>query len=104
MGLDAAGVTQLARNLVGLPQDEAIRALRKCILASHRIDASLLDAALDAKREALRGDGLLETIRRDTSFSDVAGLKRMRERDRQAQERTDSGGTTSPGWSHQKGY
>ena len=79
MGLDAAGVTQLARNLVGLPQDEAIRALRKCILASHRIDASLLDAALDAKREALRGDGLLETIRRETSFNDVAGLKRMRE-------------------------
>ncbi len=79
IGLDAAGVTQLARNLVGLPQDEAIRALRKCILASRRIDASLLDAALDAKREALRGDGLLETIRRDTSFNDGAGLKRMRE-------------------------
>jgi SpoVK/Ycf46/Vps4 family AAA+-type ATPase len=79
MGLDAAGVTQLARNLVGLPQDEAIRALRKCILAGRRIDASLLEAALDAKREALRGEGLLETICRDTSFSDVAGLKRMRE-------------------------
>jgi AAA+ superfamily predicted ATPase len=79
MGLDAAGVTQLARNLVGLPQEEAIRALRKCVLAGGRIDATLLEAALDAKREALRGDGLLETIRRDTSFSDVAGLKRMSE-------------------------
>jgi SpoVK/Ycf46/Vps4 family AAA+-type ATPase len=31
------------------------------------------------KREALRSDGLLESVRRDTSFADVAGLRRLRD-------------------------
>ena len=79
IGLDATGVSQLARNLVGLPQEEALRALRKCILGRRRIDASLLDAVLDVKREALRGDGLLESVRRDTSFADIAGLRHLRD-------------------------
>lgn len=79
IGLDATGVSHLARNLVGLPQEEALRALRKCILGSRKIDASLLDAVLDVKREALRSDGLLESVRRDTSFADVAGLRRLRD-------------------------
>jgi ATP-dependent 26S proteasome regulatory subunit len=79
IALDPGGVSQLARNLVGLPQEEALRALRKCILARRKIDASLLDALLDAKREAIRGDGLLESVRRDASFCDIAGLKRLRD-------------------------
>jgi hypothetical protein len=79
IGLDAAGTTQLARNLVGLPQEEAIRTLRMCILERRRIDAGLLEAVLDAKREALRGEGLLETVRLNSSFADVAGLGRLRD-------------------------
>jgi AAA+ superfamily predicted ATPase len=78
IALDSTGVSQLARSLAGLPQEEALRALRKCILARRKIDAGLLDAVLDAKREALRGDGLLESVRRDASFTDIAGLKRLR--------------------------
>jgi ATP-dependent 26S proteasome regulatory subunit len=79
IALDVAGVSRVAQNLVGLPQEEAMRALRMCILARRRVDAGLLDAVLDAKRDALRTDGLLEAVRRDASFSDVAGLKRLRE-------------------------
>jgi hypothetical protein len=79
VALDIAGIGQLAQNLVGLPQEESMRALRMCILARRRIDAGLLDAVLDAKREALRNDGLLVTVRRDSSFTDIAGLKRLRE-------------------------
>ncbi len=79
IALDVPGVTQLAQNLVGLPQEEAMRALRMCILARRRMDAGLLDAALDAKHEALRSEGLLETVRRDASFADVAGLRRLRD-------------------------
>jgi ATP-dependent 26S proteasome regulatory subunit len=79
VALDVNGITQLAQNLVGLPQEEAMRALRMCVLARRRIDAGLLDAVLDAKRDALRSDGLLETVRRDASFADVAGLRRLRE-------------------------
>jgi ATP-dependent 26S proteasome regulatory subunit len=79
VALDIAGIGQLAQNLVGLPQEEAMRALRMCVLARRRVDAALLDAVLDAKRDALRSDGLLETVRRDASFADVAGLKRLRD-------------------------
>ncbi|HXN51740.1 MAG TPA: AAA family ATPase [Candidatus Acidoferrum sp.] len=79
LALDIAGIAQLAQNLVGLPQEEAMRALRMCILGRRRVDASLLEAVLDAKRDALRSDGLLETVRRDASFADVAGLRRLRD-------------------------
>jgi hypothetical protein len=79
IALDPAGIGQLTQNLVGLPQEEALRALRMCILARRRVDAGLLDAVLDARRDALRSDGLLETVRRDASFADVAGLRRLRD-------------------------
>jgi ATP-dependent 26S proteasome regulatory subunit len=77
--LDATGMAQLAQNLVGLTQEEAMRTLRKCVLGRGRADAGLAEAVLDAKRDALRGDGLLEPVRRDASFTDVAGLKHLRE-------------------------
>ena len=79
ISLDSAGIGQLAQNLVGLPQEEALRSLRMCILSRRRIDAGLLDAVLEAKREALRNDGLLVTLRRDASFNDIAGLRRLRD-------------------------
>jgi ATPase family associated with various cellular activities (AAA) len=79
VALDIAGIGLLAQNLVGLPQEEAMRALRMCILARRRIDTGLFEAVLDAKREALRNDGLLVTVRRDSSFTDIAGLKRLRD-------------------------
>lgn len=77
--LDQAEMLQVAHNLSGLSEEEAMRALRMCILAKGRADAGLLDDVLDAKRQALRTDGLIETVRRDASFNDVAGLTRLRE-------------------------
>jgi SpoVK/Ycf46/Vps4 family AAA+-type ATPase len=79
VSLDFAGIGQAAHNLAGLSEEEAIRTLRMCILARGRADTGLLDDVLDAKRQALKSDGLIETVRRDASFSDVAGLKRLRE-------------------------
>jgi hypothetical protein len=79
VALDLAGTGQVARNLAGLSEAEAMRTLRMCILSRGRADAGLLDDVLDAKRQALRSDGLIETVRGDTSFGDVAGLKRLRE-------------------------
>jgi hypothetical protein len=79
VAMDAASFAQLARNLVGLPEEEAMRTLRKCVFKRGNADAGLLDAVLDAKRDALRTDGPLESVRRDTSFTDVAGLTRLRE-------------------------
>lgn len=79
VALDTSGIGQLAQNLVGMPQEEAMRTLRMCILGRRRIDAGLLDAVLDAKRKAMRSEGLLESVRRDASFADVAGLRRLRD-------------------------
>lgn len=77
--LDTASMAQLSKNLIGLTEEEAIRTLRKCVLGRGKADAVLLDQVLDAKREALRAEGLLESVRRDTSFTDVAGLKHLRD-------------------------
>jgi AAA+ superfamily predicted ATPase len=77
--LDIAGIGQVARNLAGLSEEEAMRTLRMCVLSRGRADAGLLDDVLDAKRQALRSGGLIETVKRDTSFEDVAGLGRLRE-------------------------
>jgi ATPase family associated with various cellular activities (AAA) len=79
VALDAASVGQLAHNLVGLPQEEAMRVLRKCLLECRTPDRELLDAVLDAKRVTLHTDGPLESVRRDASFTDIAGLTRLRE-------------------------
>lgn len=77
--LDSQTVAQLTRNLVGLPREEAMRTLRMCLLARGQADPGLLSDVMEAKRKALRQDGLLETVRRDSSFGDVAGLARLRE-------------------------
>jgi AAA+ superfamily predicted ATPase len=77
--LDSQAVAQLTRSLVGLPQEEALRTLRMCLLSRGQADPGLLTDVLEAKRKALREDGLLETVRRDSSFGDVAGLARLRE-------------------------
>jgi AAA+ superfamily predicted ATPase len=78
IALDAEGTAQLAGNLSGLPQEEALRTLRMCILARRRMDRGLLDAVLEAKREVVRGEGLLEVVRRDATFQDLAGLQQLR--------------------------
>ena len=39
VSLDANDISQLARNLLGLTQDEAARTLRKCLLAHGKADA-----------------------------------------------------------------
>jgi AAA+ superfamily predicted ATPase len=77
--LDVAGLGQVAKNLAGLPEDDALRVLRQCVMARGKADVSLLDAVLEAKRQAMHTDGLLETIKRDASFADVAGLGKLRD-------------------------
>src|ERR1700730_2829314 len=79
IALDVVGVEQLARNLVGLTEEGAMRILRKCLLTGGKADAGLLDAVLDAKRDALHTEGLLESVHCDVSFADVSGLKHLRE-------------------------
>lgn len=77
--LDAVALGQLAKNLTGLPEIVALRVLRQCVLARGRADAGLLDDVAEGKRQALHTEGLLENVKRDASFRDVAGLQHLRE-------------------------
>lgn len=77
--LDVVGFGLLAKNLTGLSEEEALRVLRQTVLARGKADEGLLDDVLEAKRQALRTEGLLESVKRNDSFSDIAGLQRLRE-------------------------
>ncbi len=77
--LDSNGLRQLAQNLVGLTREEARRTLTKCLLQSGRADTSTITAVLEAKRLALRREGVLEYLKADASFADVADLKNLKE-------------------------
>jgi ATP-dependent 26S proteasome regulatory subunit len=79
VSLDAMAMQQAAQALAGLTKEEAIRTLRMCVLSRGKGDAGVLEDLLEAKRNALRGEGLLETVRRDASFSDIAGLQRLKD-------------------------
>jgi len=78
VAFDATNVRRIAENLVGLKAEEAMRTLRKCLLARGKADAGLADAVMDAKRAALHTEGMLEPLRSDASFADIAGLKHLR--------------------------
>ena len=77
--LDRAETERVALNLLGLPMEEALRILRMSALTLRRADASLPDAILEAKRQALRVDGLIEIVPRDATFHEVAGLQHLRD-------------------------
>jgi AAA+ superfamily predicted ATPase len=77
--LDAVAMGQLAKNLTGLSEEEALRTLRQCVMGRGKADAGLLEDVMEAKRQALRTEGLLEAVKRDASFNDVAGLQHLRE-------------------------
>jgi ATP-dependent 26S proteasome regulatory subunit len=76
---DAAFVAQAAQHLSGLPLAEAVRTLRMCVLARRKTDAGLLEALVDAKRQTMKSEGLIEPAKRDAAFGDIAGLVRLRE-------------------------
>jgi len=78
-GLDMAAMAQLAKNLAGLTEEEAMRVLRQCVLKRGKADPGLTDDVLEGKSQALHTGGLLETVKRDASFNDVAGLQHLRE-------------------------
>ncbi len=79
ISLDTIDMSQAAKNLVGLTEQEGLRIFRKCLLARSKAEPGVLNDVLEAKRDALRSDGSLENVKRDSSFNDVAGLVRLRE-------------------------
>ena len=79
VSLDTMGMQQAAQALAGLTKEEALRTLRMSVLSRGKADTAIINDLVEAKRNILRGEGLLETVRRDSSFSDIAGLQRLKE-------------------------
>lgn len=75
---DSAGLRGLAQELQGLTREEARRTLAKCLLARGRADAGLLPEVLEAKRQILKQDGVLEYVKVGGDFSDIAGLSGLK--------------------------
>lgn len=79
MSLNQEGVRRLAESLAGLTVDEARRTLAKCLLARNRCDEQTIAEVLEAKRAALRQEGILEYLKSSENFSDLAGMARLKE-------------------------
>jgi ATPase family associated with various cellular activities (AAA) len=77
--LDTAAFGQLAKSLTGLSEEVALRVLRHAVLARGRVDVGLLEDVAEEKRQVLRTEGVLENVKGDASFRDVAGLQRLRD-------------------------
>ena len=79
VSLDGAGTLQVAKNLAGLPEEEALRLLRKTSMSRGKVDDGIIPEVLEAKRKSLQASGLLETLKSSNSFSEVEGLDRLRQ-------------------------
>lgn len=77
--LDAEGIRALAQSLAGLTLDEARRTLTKCLMERNKADARTCADVLEAKRTSLKQEGVMEYLKSDSKFSDVAGLDRLKE-------------------------
>lgn len=77
--LPPEGTRRLAESLAGLTLDEARRTLAKCLIARNRCDEQTIAEVLEAKRAALRQEGVLEYLQAAESFSELAGMNRLKE-------------------------
>ncbi len=77
--LDKEGMRRLAESLAGLTLDEARRTLAKCLIARNRCDEQTIADVLEAKRAALRQEGILEYLKASENFADLAGMARLKD-------------------------
>lgn len=90
---DAEAVERLARNLVGITATDARRLIRKAIEDDGVINHDDLPTVMQAKYQLLSQDGII-TFEHDTAtFSDVAGLERLKEWLQQRQKAFDGSAT-----------
>ena len=69
MALSQEGIRRLGESLAGLTLDEARRTLAKCLLARNCCDEQTIAAVIEAKRSALRQEGVMEYLKVDESFA-----------------------------------
>jgi len=77
--LTAADQDRLLANLQGLALAEAEKLLTRVIVEDGRLDAGDIKRVVDAKRELVERDGLLEYCPAEDSLDDIADLVRLKE-------------------------
>jgi hypothetical protein len=76
--LDPAGQTRVAQALSGMTLEQARAILRKSVIGGGCASGQLAFRVLEEKRKALGQDGVLDFVKVDSTFADVAGLGGLR--------------------------
>lgn len=73
--LDAAGMDAVARNLRGLTEEEAERAVAQAIIARYSLSPEVITDVAEAKKDLLRRSGMLEFIDPTETMANIGGLE-----------------------------
>jgi SpoVK/Ycf46/Vps4 family AAA+-type ATPase len=76
--LDAAGLDAVARNLRGLTEEEAERAVAQAIITHYSLSPEVITDVAEAKKDLLRRAGMLEFIDPMETMADIGGLENLK--------------------------
>lgn len=76
--LDSAGLDAVARNLRGLTEEEAERAVAQAVIARYALTTEVITDVLEAKRDMLRRSGMLEFLEPSDTMAKIGGLENLK--------------------------
>lgn len=76
--LDSAGLDAVARNLRGLTEEEAERAVAQAIIERYALSPEVVADVLEAKRDLLRRSGMLEFLDPGETMENIGGLENLK--------------------------
>lgn len=76
--LDAAGIDAISRNLSGLTEEEAERAVSQAIIGRYALCPEVITDVAEAKKDILRRSGMLEFIEPTETMADIGGLENLK--------------------------
>jgi SpoVK/Ycf46/Vps4 family AAA+-type ATPase len=76
--LDSDGLDAVARNLRGLTEEEAERAVAQAIVARYALCPEVIADVMEAKRDLLRRSGMLEFLDPTESMDSIGGMENLK--------------------------
>ena len=76
--LEASGVDAVARNLRGLTEEEAERAVSQAIITRYCLSPEVIRDVAEAKKDLLRHSGMLEFIDPTETMDNIGGLENLK--------------------------
>jgi ATP-dependent 26S proteasome regulatory subunit len=77
--LDSVGIDAVSRNLRGLTEEEAERAVSQAIIERYALSPEVIADVLEVKREMLRRSGMLEFLDPAETLANVGGLENLKQ-------------------------